>query len=197
MKHLFVVFLTSLLLFACTGEKEKTAEPVKTEKSMFEEVKERTVKNPKDAEAWYHLADLYERSEMYREEVDALRHVTTLDPDRGYAYMKLGTAYSRLGEYQDAIKQFGTAKKYLPKDAMLYNNLAVAYGKVGKTDEEIASLERAISIRPHYATARYNLGMAYLRKGKRELALRQYSELSKLDEATAQSLKKEIDAKGK
>ena len=197
MKPFFIVFVTSFLLLACPGEKEKTAEPVNTEKSLFEELKGLTVKNPNDAEAWYHLADLYERSGMYREEVDALKHVIAIDPDRGYAYMKLGSAYNRLGEYQNAVKQYSAAKKYLPKDPMLYNNLAVAYGKVGKTDDEIANLEKAISIRPHYATARYNLGIAFLRKGNRELALRQYHELTKLDEATAQSLKKEIGAKGK
>lgn len=197
MKPLFIFFMTSLLLFACTKEKEQTAEPVSTEKSMFEEIKEQTVKNPKDADAWYHLADLYERSGMYREEVDALRHVISIKPDRGYAYLKLGNTYNRLGEYQDAIKQFTSAKKYLPKDPVLYNNLAVAYGKIGKPDDEIRELEKAISIRPRYSTARYNLGMAFLRKGKRELALRQYDELKKFDEGIANTLKKEIDAKGK
>ena len=197
MRPLFIVLITSLLLFACTGEKEKTAEPVNAEKTMFEELKEQTVKNPKDADAWYHLADLYERSEMYREEVDALRHVIAIKPEKGYTYMKLGTAYSRLGEYQDAIKQFNSAKKYLPKDPVLYNNLAVAFGKAGKPDDEIRELEKAISIRPRYATARYNLGMAFLKKGKRELALHQYDELKKFDEGIANALKKEIDAKRK
>jgi tetratricopeptide (TPR) repeat protein len=197
MKGLFVLCMTTLLLLSCSKEPEKTAEPVSTEKSLFEEIKEQTVKNPKDAEAWYSLADLYERSEMYREEVDALRHVIAIKPDKGYAYMKLGTAYNRLGEYQDAIKQFTSAKKFLPKDPVLYNNLAVAYGKTGKTDDEIRALEKAISIRPRYATARYNLGIVFLKEGKRDLALHQYDELKKFDEAIANALKKEIDAKGK
>lgn len=197
MKPLFVVFMTVLLLFACTKEKEETVEPVSTEKSMFEELKEQTVKNPKDADAWYHLADLYERAGMYREEVDALQHVISIKPDKGYAYMKLGNTHSRLGEYDDALKQFTSAKKYLPKDPVLYNNLAVAYGKIGKPDDEIRELEKAISLRPRYSTARYNLGMAFLKKGKREMALRQYDELKKFDEGIANALKKEIDAKGK
>ncbi len=197
MKKLFILFMTSLLLFACTKEKEKATEPVSGEKSMFEEVKDQTVKNPKDADAWYHLADLYERSGMYREEVDALRHVIAIKPDKGYAYMKLANTHSRLGEYQDAIKQFTAAKKYIPKDPVLYNNLAVAYGKIGKPDDEIRELEKAISIRPRYSTARYNLGMAFLKKGNREMALHQYDELKKFDEGIANALKKEIDAKRK
>jgi tetratricopeptide (TPR) repeat protein len=197
MKELFVLCMTTLLLLSCSKESEKTAEPVSTEKSMFEELKEQTVKNPRDADAWYNLADLYERSGMYREEVDALQHVISLKPEKGYAYMKLGSAYSRLGEYQDAIKQFTAAKKYLPKDPVLYNNLAVAYGKIGKPDDEIRELEKAISLRPRYATARYNLGMAFLKKGNSAQALRQYNELKKFDESVANALKKEIDAKRK
>ena len=198
MKHLFIVFLTPLLLFfACTKEKEKTAEPVNTEKSMFEEFKEQTVRNPEDAEAWYHLADLYERSGLYREEVDALKHVIALNPDRGYVYIKLGSAYNRLGEHENAIKQYSSAKKYLPKDPVLYNNLGVTYGKIGKSDDEIRALQTAISIRPHYSTARYNLGMAFLKKGNRAQALHQYDELKKFDEGVANALKKEIDAKRK
>jgi tetratricopeptide (TPR) repeat protein len=195
MRLFFIVFMSSLLLFACPGEKEQKAEPENAEKSIFEEVKEQTVKNPEDADAWYYLADLYERSEMYREEVNALRHVIALKPGKGYTYMKLGTAYNRLGEYQEAIKQFTMAKKYLPKNPVLYNNLAVAYGKIGKTDDEIRELEKAISIRPRYATARYNLGIVFMKKGKRDLALHQYEELKKFDEVIANALKKEIDAK--
>jgi len=197
MKKLFVLLMTTLLLLSCSKEPEKTSEPVSTEKSLFEEIKEQTIKNPNDVDAWYHLADLYERSEMYREEVDALKHVIALKPDKGYTYVKLGTAYSRLGDYQNAVEQFTLAKKYLPKDPLLHNNLAVAYGKIGKLDDEIRELEKAISLRPRYSTARYNLGMAYLKKGNSAQALRQYNELKKLDETVANALKKEIDAKRK
>jgi tetratricopeptide (TPR) repeat protein len=197
MRLLAIALLTSLLFLACDKGQEKPAAPDSAEMSLFEEVRARTVNNPRDPEAWYHLADLYERSEMYREEVDALNKVIALEPERGFTYMRLGAAYSRLGRHQDAVKNYVIAKKYLPGNAVLHNNLAVAYGKLGKTDEEIASLQRAISLRPNYATARYNLGMVYLKWGKREPALKQYYELRKFDEGMARALKKEIDAKGK
>ncbi len=197
MKGLFVFCMTTLLLLSCSKEPEKTAEPVSTEKSLFEEVKEQTIKNPKDVEAWYHLADLYERSEMYREEADALQKAIAINPGKRSAYARLGTTYNRLGQYQEAVKNFEIAIKYSPKNALLFNNLAVSYGKIGKTREEIAALEKAISLRPRYSTARYNLGMALLKQGKLELALKQYNELKKFDEGVAASLKKEIDAKRK
>jgi tetratricopeptide (TPR) repeat protein len=184
-----------LMLLSCSKEPEKRQEPVSAEKSLFEEVKEQTIKNPKDADAWYHLASLYENAQMHKEEMAALQKVIEIDPGRGYAYVKLGNAYNRLGRHQDAVTSFRTALKYFPKDPVLHNNLAVSYGKLGKTDEEIAFLEKAISLRPHYATARHNLGITMLRIGKRGEAVKQYNELNKFDTVVASSLKKEIDNK--
>jgi len=197
MKHLLVLCVTTTVLFSCAGEKEQPAAPADTEKTFSDEVREQTVRNPNDAEAWYHLSDLYERSGMYREEVNALQKVIALDPKRGYAYLKLGNAYNRLAQYQDAIKSYTIAIRSFPQNPVLRNNLAISYGKVGKTDEEIASLEKAISLRPRYSTARYNLGMALLKKGRRQEALNQYRELDKFDAGIANALKIEIERKGK
>jgi len=193
MKLLLVLMVSLLMLLSCSKEPEKIQEPASAEKSLFEEVKEQTIKNPKDADAWYHLANLYENAQMHQEEMAALQKVIELDPGKGYAYVKLGNAYNRLGRYQDAVTSFRTAQKYFPKDPVLFNNLAVSYGKLGKTDEEIAYLEKAISLRPHYATARHNLGITMLRIGKRGEAMKQYNELNKFDTIVAASLKKEID----
>jgi tetratricopeptide (TPR) repeat protein len=195
MKPLFVIIISALMFLSCSKEPEKTVEPVSAEKSLFEEVKELTIKNPTDVEAWYHLADLYEKSQMYQAEADALQKVIALDPRKAYAYVKLGSAYNRLGNYNTAAKNLVIAIQYFPKNPLLYNNLAVAYGKMGKTDEEITMLEKAISLRPNYATARYNLGITLLKKEKTALAMNQYHELKKIDETVAADLKKEIDAK--
>ncbi len=197
MRWLILILVPSLILFSCSREKEVAGPPPAAEKTIFEEVKEQTIKNPRDAEAWFHLGDLYDRSDMYKEAAEAFSKALEIDPSKGYTYVKLGTAYNRLQRYQDAVRQFVKGKKYLPKYPLLYNNLGVAYGRLGKTGEEIASLQKAISLNPHYSSARYNLGMAYLRQGKRELAQKQYQELLGIDVTAAQSLKKELDAKGK
>lgn len=194
---LMIVMITTLLFPACSKEQEKTSEPAGTEQTLFAEIKAQTVKNPHDAEAWYHLADIYERSEMYHEEAAALRQVIAIDPQRGYAYIKLGNTYNRLGQYQGAITSYTRALKHFPKDPVLRNNLAISYGKVGKTDDEIIALQKAIALRPRYATARYNLGIALLKTGKRSEALTQYHELDTFDAGVAAALKKELDRKGK
>jgi tetratricopeptide (TPR) repeat protein len=198
MKPLFcILFMSSFLIFSCSNNKEQATPPVSTEKNLFEELRDQAARNPKDAEAWYHLSDLYERSEMYREEADALQKIIVIDPKRGYVYVKLGNAYNRLGQYQEAIKNYMKAIEFFPKNPVLYNNLAIAYGKLGKTDDEVIALKKAISLRPRYSTARYNLGIALLKKGKRSEALTQYHELDTFDVSVAAALKKEIDGKGK
>jgi tetratricopeptide (TPR) repeat protein len=198
MRPLIMLIMTSLLFAACSKEPEKTADQEPTaEKTLFDEVKMETIKNPRDAEAWSHLADMYERASLYREEAEALQKVIGIDPKRGYALIKLGDTYHRLGQYQDAIKSYEKATALAPKNPVLYNNLAVAYGKVGKTEDEIRSLEKAIVLRSRYATARYNLGVALLKQGKRAEALIQYQKLDEFDAGIAAALKKEIDGKGK
>ncbi len=200
MKRFFVIALFPLLFIACSQEKETASAPAPPdtgEKNIFEEVKEKTIRDPNDAEAWYHLADLYERSAMYQEETAALNKVIALTPKNGNAYGRLGEAYNRLGQYEHAIKNFKTAIQYFPKNAVLYNNIAVSYGKLNNIDKEITFLEKAISLRPRYATAHFNLGIVMLKKGRKDMAEKQYQELLKFDEGAAQSLKKEIEAKRK
>jgi len=197
MRYLFIILAALMLLPSCSQQKESQPAPVAEEKSEFELLKERTTSNPKDEDAWFRLADLYESANMYQEEIEARKKVAALTPDMGYNFVKLGTAYNRLGKYNDAISTFNEAKKHIPDNPVLYNNLGVAYGKVGKLDLEITALKKAVSLRPSYSSARYNLGIAYLRKGNRAAAMEQYTLLNNRDAGAAASLKKEIDAQRK
>ncbi len=191
MKKLLTIAAVSVVFASCSSE--QSIAPAAAEKTDFEALTERITANPKDAEAWYRLADLYNRSGMYQKEVDALTKVVALKPGMGYAYMELGAAYNRLGRYREAIDNLQKAKKYFPGNPALYNNLAVTYGKLGNEDEETTLLKKAISLRPRYGTARYNLGMVSLRKGERSEAFKQYEELKKFDDAAAEALKGEVD----
>ncbi len=197
MRHrlVFCILACCALAAACSDEQPVSrTDRAPLESNPIAEVKAEVANDPKNADAWYHLADLYERSGMYQEEADALLKVVSIDPTRGAAYGQLGTTYNRLGRYADAIAQFRQATKYTPRNPVLYNNMAYSYGKTGKTNEQIAALKQAIAIRPSYATARFNLGLVYLHRNDRTQALQQYSALKNIDETMAASLKKEIDA---
>lgn len=164
-----------------------------TTDSIYNQVKAKLKKNPKDVSALYHLADLYDRNSQYVEAIETYRKVLKLKPDMGYAYFKIGTAYSRLNKPRDAVKAFKDAKKLMPQYPVLYNNMGVAYGKMQKYEEEVRLLKRAIAIRPRYSTARFNLGVTFMKIGKKKDAMKEYAELKKFDEGIAEALLKEIN----
>jgi tetratricopeptide (TPR) repeat protein len=193
-----LLLIAVLLGAACSKDNERPPVQVAPQKNPIQVLREQVAKNPSDVDAWFHLADLYGRSRMYPEQIEALNKVVALKPkETGYAYEQLGTAYNRIGKYREAVTAFLKASRHTPKNPVIYNNLAASYGMIGKTNEQIAALKKAIALRPHYATARYNLGIVLLKKGRRAEALRQYRALNEFDVGTAQLLKKEIDASRK
>lgn len=192
-----VLILTVLSISSC-GKKQSEQKAVQrinpyTNESVFEEVKKKIKENPSDAESWYHLGDLYDRSVMYAEAIEAFKKAVELKPGMGYAYFKMGTAYNRIDKPEEAIKAFKKAIELMPDYAVAYNNLAIAYGKAGKISDEIRTLEKAIQLRPRYGIARYNLAIAYLKKGDRAAAKRQYTLLRQIDEGLADELLKKIE----
>ncbi|HAM53007.1 MAG TPA: hypothetical protein DCP92_20765 [Nitrospiraceae bacterium] len=162
--------------------------------SVFDEVNRKLQENPKDADLWYRLADLYDRNGQYAEAAATYKKVIAMKPDMGYAYFKMGTAYDRLNRPEDAVAAFTKTIKLMPNYAVAYNNLGVAYGKLGKINEEIRVFKKAIELRPTYASARYNLGMTYLKLGNKKAALHEYESLKNIDTDFAQALQKEINA---
>lgn len=199
MRYWIPAMLVVTVLLSCSEDRRQQRPPGQTviETNPMAEIKAEIEKDPRNADAWFHLADLYERSGMFMEEIDALTKVVSIDPSRGYTYVKLGNAYNRLARYPEAIEQFQKARKYLPGNPVLYNNMAFSYGKLGRTSDQINALQKAVTIRPRYATARHNLGVAYLHEGRKQDAIEQYRELKKFDEGVAASLKAKIDGTGK
>lgn len=194
------LFIALLLVTSC--KKEESREETRSEgpvvnpyssESVYMELKKKLDQNPNDADALYHLADLYDRDAQYAEAIETYKKVVKLRPKMGYAYLKMGTAYDRINKPTEAIDTLKKAARHMPNNAVVYNNLGIAYGKSGKMNEEIEALKKAIRLRPNYSTARYNLGVTYLKVGNRKSAIREYEALEKFDEGVAKALKKEID----
>jgi tetratricopeptide (TPR) repeat protein len=186
------IVLFVLLLSSCSNDRPQPQGQPALPKDPIVDLKARLTENPNDAEAWFHLADLYERNGLFAEEIEALKRSLAIDVGSGYAYVKMGTAQNRLGRFDDAIVSFQKAKNYQSQNPVLFNNLAYALGKTGNVDGQIEALKRAVSLRPSYVTARYNLGMAYFRKGMRERALAEARALENIDEGAAASLRTAI-----
>jgi tetratricopeptide (TPR) repeat protein len=194
-----VVLFCAFMMASCQkkdqpsgSRSEQAANPYSTD-TIFDEVYKKVQQNPADAEAMYHLADLYDRNAQYPEAIETYKKVVSLKPDMGYAYFKMGTAYDRLNQPAEALKAFRAAAKYLPKHAVLYNNMGIAYGKLGRLNDEITALKTAIKLRPSYSAARYNLGVTYIKTKNIPAARKEYESLKRLDEGAAESLLKEIE----
>lgn len=198
------VLLASVLMLSaltsCEEEKPRTegssvqATNPYTNESVFSETKKKIQDNPKDADLWYHLADLYDRNGQYSEAIDAYKKVIELKPDMGYAHFKMGTAYDRLNKPNEAIAALEKATKLMPDYAVAYNNLGVAYGKLGRIKDEITVLKKAVELRPKYAAARYNLGISYLKDSNKQASKKQYEALRTIDEGAAEALQKAINS---
>jgi tetratricopeptide (TPR) repeat protein len=193
----YVLILLLLAGFTSCSEERKPAVPAAEQKSDVELLRARIQKDPNDADALFHLAELYERAGLYKEAADAFGKTVAAKPEMGYAHFKLGTVYNRLGRYQDAVASFSKATHYVPNQPMAYNNMAFSLGKLGRTADEIRALKKAISLRPGYSIAHFNLGMAYLKEGRRDDALKEHAELKELDETLAATLKQQITARRK
>jgi tetratricopeptide (TPR) repeat protein len=194
-KALVACSISVLLVAGCSEKKAPPPAPPVAVKGDMELLVEKGQQDLKDAETWFHIADLYERAQQYPQELDALQKVVAAKPEMGFAYYKMANTYNRLGKREEAIASFLEAKKKLPASPALYNNLGWTYGQVGQTKEQIAALRQAIALRPRYATARQSLGLVLLRQGDRKGAEEQYAALLTFDEGAAADLKKEIEGK--
>lgn len=198
-QFLLLLVFAVLATVSCKKEEPRT-NPASTQalntasnESVFDEVKKKVDQNPEDADALYHLADLYDRNEQYAEAIETYKRVVALKPGMGYAYFKMGTAYERVNKPAEAVEAFKKAVSLMPKNAVAYNNLGVAYGKLGKLNDEITALQKAVKLRPNYSSARYNLGVTYLKTGRKQAAMKEYEALKSFDESVAEALLKEIN----
>lgn len=195
--HALVLAAAVAVALSCSDEPPRRASRVPAQPSDIEVLHQQLATDPRNADGWFHLSELYERASLYDQQAEALRKVIALRPHMGYAYVKLGTACNRLQEYEEAVASFIEAQKYVPNQPQLYNNLAFSYGKLGKVREEIAALRKAIALRPRYVVAHHNLGMALLKEGDREGARKEVRILRDIDEGAAASLEKEVESAGK
>lgn len=197
-----LAFCTLLAFTSCdrSHEKEAVGEPPDgvsvdsyAAETVFSEVARQVENHPNDADAVYHLADLYFRADQYDKAVEYFKRVVEIAPERGYSWLKLGTSLSRLERHEEAVVAFGKAAGLLPDPALAYNNMAIALGKLGRYEEERDVLLQAIASRPNYAAARANLAVTYLRLNDRQRALEQQQALSAFNSTLAGKLLEEIN----
>lgn len=153
----------------------------------------RAVREPEkkacDPDEYFLLATQYEKSNKYKEAIDAYNQSLRVKPDYVEAYLNLGVVYYKLGQYTEATETFKQAAKIAPFSLSVYNKLGTTYILRRAYSMAVETFKKAIEIDPYDATAHFNLGVAYFLAGNKTEAFGEYITLKDIDKERADRLR--------
>ena len=140
------------------------------------------------AEREFSRAASYERTNMFKEAIEAYKQAVKLKPDYVDAYMQLGLDYYRIGRYSDAVEAYKQAVKINPNDQAAYNKLAATYILLGEYPLAIKMFKESLKTDPRNPETHFNLGVACIISGDKDGAINEYTILRELDKDRADKL---------
>jgi len=112
-------------------------------------LKERVTKDPKDAQAWTRLGNIYHDARMYPQALDFYKRVLELAPADANVLTDSGICYQEMQQYDKALEMFARAQKADPSNwQSLYNTVVVAGLGLGRFDVADPALQRLQQLRP-------------------------------------------------
>jgi tetratricopeptide (TPR) repeat protein len=155
---------------------------------QVEELKKAVKENPRDAQTYRELGELYQTHHYVDEAVQAFEQAIKLNPDDGTSYRRLAEIYHTQGRCEDAIGAFRNVHRLGGEDFDSQLYLGFNYEMKGYQALAMKAYRRAIELNPHLAMARYHFGLLLLKSGNREGALEQCRFLGKCDRRLGQKL---------
>jgi len=134
--------------------------------------------NPRDAEAYYHRAEVRERLDRLAEAIEDYTEAIRFKPE-AMTYNKRALINHRLHRDAEAIADFTEVIRLEP-NAEVYNNRGIAKNNLGRYEEALADYTEAIRLKPDDAEAYTNRGNAKHYLGRYEEALADYTEAIRL-----------------
>jgi serine/threonine protein kinase/tetratricopeptide (TPR) repeat protein len=117
-------------------------------------------KYPKEKQAHFNLAVVYNSREMYQESIDAFSRALELDPDWDQPVNMLAYLYSDLGDYDKALEYFQRYAELSPGEPNPIDSMAEQYFRMGRLDEAVKKYKEALAIKPDF-DAGLRLAMVY------------------------------------
>lgn len=112
-------------------------------------LKERIQKDPKDAQAWTRLANIYQDARMFQQAIEFYQRALELTPANADLLTDLGFCYQELQQFDKALDALERAQKADPSNWQSLYNIAVVAGlHMGRTDRAEAALQRLQQIHP-------------------------------------------------
>jgi tetratricopeptide (TPR) repeat protein len=140
---------------------------------------------PKEADVWTALGDLFRSSDQYQEAAAAYDKAIAGIPagDRRLTglYYARGVSFERSNRWSDAERDFQAALKINPDRADVLNYLGYSWIEKGQhLDQAVAMLEKARALRPMDGFIADSVGWAYFRLGRFQDAVRTLEEAVQL-----------------
>jgi tetratricopeptide (TPR) repeat protein len=127
-------------------------------------LKEITEKYPKDKEAHFRLAALYQNRKMPKQAVEEIEKALGLDPDYPDALNMGAYVYVTLKDYEKAIGYLIKYAFLMPGKPNPLDSLGELYFEIGKLDEAVDNYKKALAIKPDYFMSMISLAYIYALK---------------------------------
>jgi serine/threonine-protein kinase len=106
-------------------------------------------REPRNLEAWLHLARTYESKQALREAEAAYQKAVEIQPSYPGAHQHLGSFYYKQGRYDEAGRSFKRASELAPDNYKALNNLAAVLVQQGRFSQAERALRHSLEIRPN------------------------------------------------
>lgn len=112
-------------------------------------LKERIQKDPKDAQAWTRLANIYQDAGMFEPAIEFYNRAIELVPDNANLLTDLGICYQEVRQFERALELLERAQKADPANwQSLYNIVVVSGLEMRRFERADAALARLQQIHP-------------------------------------------------
>ncbi|HLK57766.1 MAG TPA: tetratricopeptide repeat protein [Chthonomonadaceae bacterium] len=141
--------------------------------------------DPKNAEGWYRLGEIYDETAKPQQALDPLLHAVKLAPESPAIHLELGNCYALQARFAEALPEFRTARRLAPDDL----NIQSAYGAAAAMNahsreeyqEAVGLLETVLRARPNDENLAFTLGLLHLRFNAYPEALRNFQRVIAMD----------------
>jgi hypothetical protein len=105
-----------------------------------------TKSEPKNADAWIWLGNVYLVLNRHNDTIDAFRQALRINPENADAWSGLGNVYLVLNRHNDAIDAFRQALRINPEHVNSWNSLGHAYFGLNRHNDAIEAFHQALRI---------------------------------------------------
>jgi len=139
----------------------------------FQNIFDKVVHDPQDAEARTLLAQAYRYRGMLKAAEEEHLNSIRLEPKNEHRYKLLAIFYLDTGQIEKAL-EYGQKATQLKPNHVYYMGDASILRRLGRLDEALQLIRKSIEFKPSFVESHLELAELLQKKGEREAALREY-----------------------